>query len=148
MRLVHTGRRWYLAAWDLDRADWRTFRVDRVQPQPRLTHGARFDPRQPPEDFATLVSRSIAASPYRYQVRLRVKGAMSEIRRRIPPWTGVLEPLEDGYCVLTTGGETFEIIASLIIHAGVEFTLLEPRELEEPIRAIATRLLRGVNLGH
>src|SRR5262245_33777457 len=31
MRLVHTGRRWYLAAWDIERADWRTFRVDRVQ---------------------------------------------------------------------------------------------------------------------
>jgi predicted DNA-binding transcriptional regulator YafY len=30
MRLVHTGRRWYLAAWDVDRGDWRTFRVDRV----------------------------------------------------------------------------------------------------------------------
>src|SRR3954470_2906441 len=26
-RLVHTGRRWYLVAYDTDRADWRTFRV-------------------------------------------------------------------------------------------------------------------------
>ena len=30
-RLVHTGRRWYLAAWDTDRNNWRTFRVDRIQ---------------------------------------------------------------------------------------------------------------------
>src|SRR5207247_961937 len=30
-RLVHTGRRWYLVAYDLDRADWRTFRVDRLE---------------------------------------------------------------------------------------------------------------------
>jgi len=30
-RLVHTPRRWYLLAWDLGRADWRTFRVDRIQ---------------------------------------------------------------------------------------------------------------------
>src|SRR6266545_6447022 len=29
-RLVHTGRRWYLLAWDTDRQDWRTFRVDRI----------------------------------------------------------------------------------------------------------------------
>ena len=144
MRLVHTGRRWYLAAWDVERADWRTFRVDRVQPQPRLAQGARFEPRQPPEDFATLVSRSIAASPYRYQVRLRVKGTMAEIRRRVPPSVGVLEPLEDGYCALTTGGESCDSIAAMIVWAGVEFTLLEPRELEEPMRAIATRLLDGV----
>src|SRR5687768_3565574 len=40
------GRRWYLAAWDLDRADWRTFRVDRilgVRPRP-----GRFAPRDLP----------------------------------------------------------------------------------------------------
>src|SRR3954447_8122137 len=30
-RLVHTGRRWYLVAYDTDRADWRTFRVDRIE---------------------------------------------------------------------------------------------------------------------
>jgi predicted DNA-binding transcriptional regulator YafY len=27
-RLVLLGRRWYLVAWDLDRSDWRTFRLD------------------------------------------------------------------------------------------------------------------------
>lgn len=31
-RLVSTGRRWYLVAYDIDREDWRTFRVDRVKP--------------------------------------------------------------------------------------------------------------------
>jgi predicted DNA-binding transcriptional regulator YafY len=30
-RLVYTGRRWYLLAWYRDRADWRTFRADRIQ---------------------------------------------------------------------------------------------------------------------
>src|ERR1700688_2490239 len=30
-RLVHTGRRWYLAAWDTDRNYWRTFRVDPIE---------------------------------------------------------------------------------------------------------------------
>src|SRR6266545_2546717 len=32
-RLVCWGRRWYLLAWDTDRNDWRTFRVDRLQPR-------------------------------------------------------------------------------------------------------------------
>ncbi len=44
--LVHTGRRWYLVAWDLAREDWRTFRVDRIEP--RLASGNRFSPRKPP----------------------------------------------------------------------------------------------------
>ena len=29
-RLVSTGYRWYLMAYDVERADWRTFRVDRI----------------------------------------------------------------------------------------------------------------------
>ncbi|MBT2888393.1 WYL domain-containing protein, partial [Streptomyces sp. McG5] len=31
--LVTWGSRWYLVAWDLDREDWRTFRVDRLTPR-------------------------------------------------------------------------------------------------------------------
>jgi hypothetical protein len=30
---VHTGRRWYLAARDVSRNSWRTFRVDRIEPK-------------------------------------------------------------------------------------------------------------------
>src|SRR3954454_10147567 len=44
--LVNAGRRWYLVAWDRDRADWRTFRVDRIaRPQ---SSGVRFTPRELP----------------------------------------------------------------------------------------------------
>ena len=42
-RLVHTGHRWYLVAWDANRADWRTF-VDRIQSRhqqaPLFRHGS------------------------------------------------------------------------------------------------------------
>ena len=144
MRLVHTGRRWYLAAWDNDRGDWRTFRVDRFQPQPRLSQGSRFDPRDPPEDFATMVARSISASPYQYRARLRVKGSIAEVRTRIPSWLGVLEPLDADCCILTLGGDTYETIAAQIVQAGIDFTLLEPPELAQPIRDVAARLLQGV----
>ncbi len=44
--LVTWGRRWYLVAWDLDRADWRTFRADRITP--RTPTGPRFTPREVP----------------------------------------------------------------------------------------------------
>jgi predicted DNA-binding transcriptional regulator YafY len=47
-RLVNDRRRWYLVAWDLDRDDWRTFRIDRVEP--RTPTGPRFTPRPLPPD--------------------------------------------------------------------------------------------------
>ncbi len=46
-RLVSTGRRWYLVAYDLDRADWRTFRVDRVSdPSPPAPASPRANCRR------------------------------------------------------------------------------------------------------
>ena len=35
-RLVVWGSRWYLLAWDVDRNDWRIFRVDRIRPGRRV----------------------------------------------------------------------------------------------------------------
>src|SRR5699024_356377 len=46
-RLVFREQRWYLVAWDNEREDWRTFRVDRMVP--RLPTGPRVPPREPPE---------------------------------------------------------------------------------------------------
>lgn len=41
-RLVRSGVRWYLVAWDLAREDWRSFRVDRMEP--KIPTGPRFTP--------------------------------------------------------------------------------------------------------
>jgi predicted DNA-binding transcriptional regulator YafY len=57
-RLVHDRGRWYLVAWDVDRADWRTFRADRIQP--RVPTGTRFAPRElPGGDVATYLLRGV-----------------------------------------------------------------------------------------
>lgn len=56
-RLVSTGSRWYLVAYDLERDDWRTFRVDRVS-DPFAT-GARFAPRALPVEAAEFVRRGL-----------------------------------------------------------------------------------------
>src|ERR671932_375292 len=55
-RLVSLGRRWYLAAYDLRREDWRTFRLDRVEAA-RAT-GVHFAPRELPGGDAVAFVRS------------------------------------------------------------------------------------------
>ena len=60
--------RWYLVAFDLDRDDWRTFRVDRVGP-PAPT-GARNAERESP-DAAALVAEGVAVRVYETQVLVR-----------------------------------------------------------------------------
>ena len=64
-QLVHTGRRWYLLAWDLARGDWRTFRADRIQP--RIPTGPRFVPREPPGgDAEEMMRRAIESASMKW----------------------------------------------------------------------------------
>jgi predicted DNA-binding transcriptional regulator YafY len=139
-RLAHTGRRWYLVAWDLDRADWRTFRVDRIG---LLSTGARFQPRPFLEDVATYVARAISYAPYDVRVRLRVAGSAEALALRIPPWIGVLEPIDAGHCILAIGGPSLAAVAAHLVFVDADFEVLEPPELVPHIQAVADRLARS-----
>ena len=56
--LVTWGGRWYLVGYDLERDDWRTFRVDRMTPKTRT--GPRFAPRElPAPDVADVRRRAV-----------------------------------------------------------------------------------------
>jgi predicted DNA-binding transcriptional regulator YafY len=93
-RLVSSGRRWYLIAWDLGRDDWCTFRVDRIRP--RTPNGPRFTPRElPGDDVAGHTARGITVRPYRYQAKLTVYGALEDVAERVPPTIGVVEAIDE-----------------------------------------------------
>ncbi len=59
--MVHLDGRWYLVAWDPARADWRSFRLDRMQGPVRF--GTHFAPRPGPAggDLRQHVAQSLAA---------------------------------------------------------------------------------------
>jgi len=138
VRLAHTGRRWYLVAWDLERKDWRTFRADRIG---RVTEtGARFTPRKLPHDVVKFVSQSISYEPYACRARLKLAGASGELAKRIPSWIGVLEPLDSQHCVLSVGAPSPEALVAFMLMAGVDFELLDARELLPQLRTVARRL--------
>src|SRR6478752_5612625 len=65
-QLVTTGRRWYVLAYDRDRRDWRSLRLDRMADVRAL--GTTFVPREA-SDAAAYVRRAITSSPYRYVPR-------------------------------------------------------------------------------
>jgi predicted DNA-binding transcriptional regulator YafY len=136
-RLVQAGYRWYLVARDLERDDWRTFRVDRID-APRLT-GVRFVPRDPP-DAAAFVARAVTTAPYRYQARILVHAPPNVVAEHVPPSVGVLEPGRDGGCVLTSGSDSLEQLALHSAMMGLDFTVLEPPELVDRLRVLAARL--------
>lgn len=142
-RLVHTGRRWYLLAWDVDRDDWRTFRVDRIEP--RITTDRRFEPRDPPaEDIAAYVAESVS-SPYRHQARIILHAPMANVAEQVPLTAGTLEPIDDRSCLLRTWSDWLGGIAVYAAMLGVDFTVLEPPELIDQVRELAGRFARATS---
>jgi len=141
-RLVHTGRRWYLVAYDLKRADWRTFRVDRMRPKEPT--GPRFAPREEPDrDTAGWTARRLAVDQYPYRARITMFAPAQAVADRIPPEYGLIEPLDGGSCMLTMGGDRLEVMALYVTMVGVEFRVHEPAELVEQVRATAARMARA-----
>jgi predicted DNA-binding transcriptional regulator YafY len=142
--LVHTGRVWYLAAWDLDREDWRTFRVDRVDTRSGLVRGARFAPREPPQDYGTMVARSITTFSGQVVVRLRLLVSAQRASENMPPWLGTLDPINDQQCTLSIGLDALEELPSYVGHLRVPFELIEPDTAAPHLRAMAERLLAAI----
>jgi len=138
-RVVHTGYRWYLVAWDLSRNDWRTFRVDRMQGKLKLS--TRFKPRRPPEgDFAAYVSKSLAQAPYPYRARITLHAPLDTLLPRIPASAGVLEAIDGNSCTLQTGSHSLEGLTIHLLMLGVRFQVHEPAELITYMRDVAERL--------
>ena len=138
--LVHTGRRWYLVAWDPARDDWRTFRIDRIADTP--VTGAHFAPRAAPEggDLRAYVSRSLSVSPFAEQAQVVFHQPHEAMARRIPPSAGVLEAMEDGRCLLTCGAHDMDWLAGWLLMVDVEFEVRSPAALVERLRVAGERL--------
>ncbi|MFG2821271.1 helix-turn-helix transcriptional regulator [Kitasatospora sp. NPDC048365] len=138
-RLVHSGTRWYLVAYDTARADWRNFRVDRITLKP--PSGPRFTPRRPPdEDVRRWASWEVAVGQYRYQARFTVRAPAHVVAARVTPTSGLVEPIDEDSCTLRAGSNSLDGLAVHIAVLGFEFTVHEPPELVERVRVLADRL--------
>ena len=137
-RLVNSGQRWYLVAWDLDREDWRTFRVDRIREG--MSPGPRFTPRPLTDaEVQALVSRGVPVEARRHQARVLVQTAAADLVERFGPWVGTVTPLDEGSCILETGADDLEMLAGYLGLLGADFSVSGPPELVAAVRALAAR---------
>jgi predicted DNA-binding transcriptional regulator YafY len=142
-RLVCWGRRWYLVAWDIDRDDWRTFRVDRLHP--RTPTGPRFPDREPPEGgAAAYVARGVSSAAWRYRARVVVHAPAEVVTERINPAVGVVEALEGSSCVLDTGADSVHTLAVYLGMLDLDFEVTDPPELLDHLRTLTARYARAV----
>jgi predicted DNA-binding transcriptional regulator YafY len=136
--LVHTGRRWYLVAWDGDRGGWRTFRADRIRP--RTPNGPRFTPRDlTGAEAASHVLRGAGSAAYPQRARVRLHAPAEAVADRLTPAAGLLEVADDSSCILETGGATLHDLAVFLGSLDIGFTVLDPPELRGLLASLAGR---------
>ncbi|MET9854457.1 YafY family protein [Streptomyces sp. NPDC006450] len=140
-RLVSTGSRWYLVAYDMERGDWRTFRVDRMS-EPYAT-GARFVGRELPMDAVDFVRRGLRGGESTYRVDVTFAEAVG-----LPEWVREFaEPVPGGGAegagvrVRFDSADSPEWLVARMALAGVPFTVHGPGALVEAARALGARLM-------
>ena len=137
LRLVHTGRRWYLVAFDLGRDDWRTFRLDRVS-DPVAT-GIRSARRRAP-DPVELVQRGVTVESWRFKASVILHVGSERAGREIPPTVGTIEPIDGSSCRLVIGADEMEWLARYLLSLPVGFEVETPQQLRDELAALGREL--------
>ena len=141
-RLVPLGRRWYLVAYDLDRADWRSFRLDRLSAPSAL--GARFRQRTlPATDAAAFVRRGIGGLPASFDVEAVVEAPPEAVRNRLGTWA-TAEDDGHGATRLRMRTDSLDWAALALGSVRAEVRVVGPPELVEHLADWSARFARAV----
>jgi predicted DNA-binding transcriptional regulator YafY len=145
-RLVSWGRRWYLVAFDDQRQDWRSFRVDRIASLSQTGHRAPARSLSE-EDAAALVARFVNRPVPTYEAVATLHAPLEAVAGRLGDAARRLEPLDGGRCRLHSGADTLEWLAFRLATLGCEFELHGPPELLDYLSALAGRVARATAAG-
>ena len=135
-RLVRNGSRWYLVGWDTERDDWRSFRVDRMQP--KTPTGPRFSPRELPEGgAAAYLQRSLGSVYRRATARVRIHAPIETVAAQVFDEWGTVESGDETSCEVTVFSTSLASIARWLYAFDADFTVIEPAELRSECAARA-----------
>ena len=145
-RTVSVDQRLYLLAWDLDRADWRTFRVDRIDNPVR--DGKRFVPRQLPDsDPVEYVRGQIRSMPVRYAVRATVQASADRAKAEVAQY-GTVESIDDTSCEVSIPAESLDWAVFCLAAMEAPFVVHGPVEAIEYMRGWGERLIAATREGN
>lgn len=143
--VVYSGHRWYLVAFDLDRDDWRTFRLDRIRGRARAGERGRrrVVPGGDPAAFVRERLRGaregegpVTAPPG----RIRLHAPAARVRGRIPSRYAAVEPEGEAACIVTSRGAWSRGFLVWMAMLDEPMEVLDPPEMVEAARTVVARL--------
>jgi predicted DNA-binding transcriptional regulator YafY len=144
--LVAAGRRWYVVGFDVDRDDWRTFRLDRLAGLRSL--GGRGTTRALPARTAGdyLVGTMLDRAPT-YEAVVTVHAAAADARARLGDAAAEVEEIDARSCRVRLWPETAEWLTARLLALDCDVDVHEPPELVGRLRTFAARLGGAVDPG-
>lgn len=140
--LIARSGRWYLVGVDVELAEERTFRIDRIRTARRLP-GTFTVPSRSPDAVARLVDGFVHAER-RWRVVLRMDAERARIRAHLPESVATLHLLEDGPGFrVEINAERLDWLPGVIAAIDVDTIIEQPDELRAHVRRLAERLLRN-----
>ena len=144
--LSPADRHWYLLCWDLDRDDWRTFRVDRLS---AIEHTrVLFPPRelsQEQVDEFILVARSWVRQPVEADIVMDLP--LGRMRELFGPWGQGATAEDDERTRWPVGGSDWRetMYGMSWVPAGVTYTTDLPEPHRAEMREALTRMLQALD---
>jgi predicted DNA-binding transcriptional regulator YafY len=137
--LVAASRNWFLVAWDLQRDDWRTFRVDRMS---RLFDTRlRFEARELQGGAAAHVAESVASLRRKVRLDVLLRMPLEEARAAFGPWGSQTAAIDSTTTRWRIEAESPEHAFGALawIPEGVAYELRGEQPLLDFVRSIAGR---------
>ncbi|MCM6777319.1 YafY family transcriptional regulator [Nocardia sp. CDC159] len=139
-RQVYRHLRWYLLAWDVDRADWRTFRLDRIDEITVV--GTTFQPRPLPAESGAAYLHAAQTAP-RHRAVVTVEARADAVADALKFQECVVEPIGPDRCSVTTWVDSFEWLLVNLALLDADFVIERPAAFRERCRTVAARLHRA-----
>jgi predicted DNA-binding transcriptional regulator YafY len=143
-RQVHVHLRWYLLGWDLDRADWRIYRTDRIDDL--RVSGASFVPRPLPSDSALDYIR-VAFRAKRRRVTIEADAPVAAVIDALNHQDAEIVSLSENRTRITVWLESWQWLILNLAFLDAPFTIVEPRAFRDACAAFADRLTTAARMG-
>lgn len=136
--VVTWGAKWFVVGWDVQRDDWRVFRVDRVRPV--SPNGKRYTPRDVPGGVADFIASRFSNEAWLVRGTVRLETPAAEV----VPWLGgadaLVEPIDHGTCRLTAASWSWVALLGWFSMFDTPFTIEGPGELRDAAETLRDRL--------
>ncbi|MHC9046575.1 helix-turn-helix transcriptional regulator [Microbacterium saperdae] len=144
--LAPAGRKWFLLCWDLDRDDWRTFRVDRIDTveHTRVLFARREITAEQIEERVLIAS---SWTPQKIEADAVMELPLAPMREWFGPWGQGATAEDDAHTRWPFGGSDWReaMYAMLWIPEGVEYTTTFPEPDRSALRESLQRMLRALD---